>query len=128
MNGHSGYLRQNDSAIAGGSSGLRSVGRDGDAIYLKDYPSAKGLEAGNRTKISTREDKSWVDGAGDSGSEEGILPYQGVGIVRTTEFTVKKILPFFIVRFGCLYCQNISPDSSLFSILSWFLVASFPAT
>lgn len=82
--GHSGYYRQNDSSGAAGS-GLRSIGRDGNSIPLKDYPGASGLEAGNKTKITIRENKNW----GDSGSEEGILPYQGTGIVRTTEFIVK---------------------------------------
>jgi hypothetical protein len=56
---------------------------------MKDYPSHGGPGAGHKTNI-TIADKSWADRIGDSESEEGILPGQGLNsIVKTTEFIVK---------------------------------------
>lgn len=90
INRQSGYLKQNDSEVVGGSHSLQSVRRGEHVIRLKEYPDSRCLEAGNTTKVISRNDKTWVDGGreGDSGSEDGILPFHGTRIVRTTEIAV----------------------------------------
>jgi len=82
LNGHSGYYRQQDSRTTANRERIR----------LQEYTGKADLEAGNSTKVTIVEDKNWVDRVGDSESEEGILPYQGVkskGILRMTEVTVQ---------------------------------------
>lgn len=72
--GQSGYFKH-----SAGANGGRSTGTDSEAMDMKDYPENGGLEAGHHTNIRV----------GDSESEEGILPYQGNRIVKTSEFIVR---------------------------------------